>query len=71
MMKKLFQIVICFLIFPAVGCPAASAAEESNVSPLYTTTVMIYMCGSDLESREEGGMASNDLEKILNITEYL
>lgn len=63
-MKKLFQIVICFLIFPAVGCPAASAAEESNVSPLYTTTVMIYMCGSDLESRL--GAATNDIAEIMN-----
>ena len=61
--KKIFQKMICFLLFLVVCHPVVSNAEGSNVSPLFTTTVMIYMCGSDLESRF--GAASNDIAEIM------
>ena len=46
----------------------SSAAREKyvDVAAAKTVTVMVYMCGTDLES--EGGMATSDLEEMANAT---
>ena len=46
----------------------ASGAREkfTNVSGADSVTVMIYMCGTDLESKS--GMATSDLEEMVNAT---
>ena len=46
----------------------SSAAREKyvDVSAAKTVTVMVYMCGTDLES--EGGMATSDIEEMANAT---
>ena len=48
----------------------SSLARDKRVVPLGggkdTVTVMIYMCGTDLESRS--GMATKDLQEMLNAT---
>lgn len=46
----------------------ASAARNkfTNVASAKSTTVMVYMCGTDLESKS--GMATSDLEEMVNAT---
>ena len=46
----------------------SSAAREKyvDVAVAKTVTVMVYMCGTDLES--EGGMATSDIEEMANAT---
>lgn len=46
----------------------ASAAREkyTDVASAETVTVMVYMCGTDLESKS--GMATSDLEEMVNAT---
>lgn len=46
----------------------SSAARERyvDVSAAKTVTVMVYMCGTDLES--EGGMATSDLQEMVSAT---
>ncbi len=46
----------------------SSAAREKyvDVAATKTVTVMVYMCGTDLES--EGGMATSDIEEMANAT---
>jgi hypothetical protein len=46
----------------------SSAAREKyvDVAAAKTVTVMVYMCGTDLES--EGGMATTDIEEMANAT---
>ncbi len=46
----------------------SSSAREKyvDVAAAKTVTVMVYMCGTDLES--EGGMATSDIEEMANAT---
>lgn len=57
-MKKLTCILFAALIFMCVFAAAACAQEP------VTTTVMVYMCGSNLESRS--GLASDDILEMMD-----
>ena len=57
-MKKLFYFIMPFLL---ILIPGITMAESESMPSL---TLMIYMCGSDLESKYS--CAGNDIEEIVN-----
>ena len=68
--KYLFLIVLIIsATFALTGCDLLDDLDDEefetveNVST-NTYTLMIYMCGSDLES--DGGYASDDIDEIIN-----
>ena len=65
MRKKLctyVTLIIGVLTLLLIFC-ATAGAEEPWKEEVHTTTVMVYMCGSDLESRF--GSASKDIAEML------
>ena len=54
-MKKIIGIVLLLALLFALGCVRAEGK---------TTTLLVYMCGTDLESN--GGMGTYDLQEMLN-----
>ena len=62
-MKKILAVLLCLLTgFAAVSCGGSQEETAPEEEPS-TSTLMIYMIGSDLESK--GGAASGDLDEIL------
>ena len=62
-MKKAMISLLCISMLAVfLGCKEAPAAETQPES-LGTTTLMIYMVGSDLEAK--GGAATDDLQEML------
>ena len=59
-MKRLTALILCALILLCL--PACSEAKAADYSSPEKTTVMVYMIGSDLESKS--GAASEDLNEI-------
>lgn len=51
----------------SVEDPALKATCTVNVTEVTGTTVMLYVCGADLES--ESGLASMDIDEILSVNE--
>jgi len=45
---------------------SVARTKYTNVASAQTVTVMVYMCGTDLESKS--GMATSDLEEMVNAT---
>lgn len=56
-MKKTFSFLLAMVLLVAVFPTASLAAEKSF-------TLMVYMCGTDLES--DGGLASEDLREMVS-----
>ena len=59
-MKRLTALILCALI--TIYLPACTEAEAADYSAPEKTTVMVYMIGSDLESKS--GACSADLTEI-------
>ena len=61
MYKRIIAVLLLSALLCAVCVPGCAAAEETKTRKL---TVMVYMCGSNLES--EYGNASHDLRQMMN-----
>ena len=58
-------LLTLLLLFAAgAGCMAESGGEDEDNSELHEWTVMVYLCGSDMESQD--GLASYNLHEIMS-----
>ena len=62
-MKYIRRSLLLCLVLLSCLCARSAARAEETTAEKHTTTVMVYLCGSDLESRF--GSASRDLEEMM------
>ena len=58
----LFTLLLLFAA--GAGCMAEGGGEDEENSDLHEWTVMVYLCGSDMESQD--GLASYNLHEIMS-----
>ena len=68
-MKKKLLMLVTMCALTLAGCSnGLNVAQEEKIAD---TTIMIYMCGADLESQMNGnkplGLATDDLKEILSV----
>ena len=64
-MKNILRNLLCLLALAGLACLLPGPVSHAEEADLPEWTVMLYMCGSDLESRH--GLATYNLNDIMDM----